>query len=276
MLAGLPSEDLPVSEGVRTEIRRVRVGESHVLVARLASGEVVAFGPSCPHQFTELDEATIWDGNLRCPRHSYLFDTRTGENVHPRREARVENLWKLRPGYLPCYEVREHDGWIWVSDEAKPPPDSYDPALEVRPENGGPGGAAAAAAGAGAAAAGAGAAGAGAGASASAGASVAAGPVAVAPAGPVEASLRFLNAEAGDAFDVRLPFLPRPGHAWSHQILGEILTVVGEHFEPGFSPCQVVRVAATGGGAATLTCTYGAEGGSPVDIRTFIVRVKPA
>ena len=114
----------------------MRVGECHVLVARLRSGEVVAFGPSCPHQFTELDDATIWDGNLRCPRHSYLFDTRTGENIHPRREAKVENLWKLRPGYLPCYEVREEDGWIWVSDETKPPPVSYDPSLEVRPSEG--------------------------------------------------------------------------------------------------------------------------------------------
>jgi nitrite reductase/ring-hydroxylating ferredoxin subunit len=250
MLAGLPSEELPVSEGLQTEIRRVRVGDGHVLVARLRSGEVVAFGPSCPHQFTELDEATIWDGNLRCPRHSYLFDTRTGENIHPRREAKVENLWKLRPGYLRCYEVREEDGWIWVSDEAKPPPVSYDPSLEVRPsEEADPdpvGGAA---------------------------------PVAVAPVGPsapVEASLRFLNAEAGAAFDVRLPFLPRAGHGWTYQILGEILTLVGEQFEPGFSPCQVVRVAAGGGGAATLTCTYAAEDGSPTDIRTFIVRVKPA
>jgi nitrite reductase/ring-hydroxylating ferredoxin subunit len=243
VLAGLPSEELPVSEGLETEIRRVRVGECHVLVARLRSGEVVAFGPSCPHQFTELDDATIWDGNLRCPRHSYLFDTRTGENIHPRREAKVENLWKLRPGYLQCYEVREEDGWIWVSDEAKPPPVSYDPSLEVRPPEG-------------------------------------AGPdltdVAVAPLGPVEASLRFLNAEAGAPFDVRLPFQPRPGHGWGYQILGEILTLVGEHFEPGFSPCQVVRVAAAGAGAATLTCTYAAEDGSPADVRTFIVRVKPA
>jgi hypothetical protein len=111
---------------------------------------------------------------------------------------------------------------------------------------------------------------------------VAVGPVSVGPVsvGPVEASLRFLNADAGAPFDVRLPFLPRPGHGWGYQILGEILTLVGEHFEPGFSPCQVVRLVAgggaAGGGAATLTCTYAAEDGSPADVRTFIVRVKPA
>src|SRR5580704_8676819 len=120
MLAGLPSSDLVAGDGL-------------VLVARLTTGEVVAFAPVCPHQFTELDEATIRAGELRCPRHGYTFDTRTGENLHPRRDTPVENLWKVRPGYLPCYQAVEADGWISVSDEPLAPPASFDPALEQRP-----------------------------------------------------------------------------------------------------------------------------------------------
>lgn len=244
MLARLRSEELPHGDGRDTQIRRVRVGESHVLVARLASGEVVAFGPSCPHQFTELDEATMLDGTLRCPRHGYLFDTRTGENIHPRRDATPENLWKLRPGYLRCFDVREADGWIWVSDEAKPPPPSYDPALELRPVGIDP--------------------------------AVAADAASVVPEPPLvlEQSVKFLNVVAGRVLDIRIPFLPRSGFTWRFDVMGELLRVLDEEFEPGYSPCQVLRVATEGAGAATLSCTYSNESGTPAEIRTFIVRVQ--
>ena len=133
MFRALPSEDLPAGEGPHTQIRRIRVGEGHILVARLNDGGVVAFAPRCPHQVTALDDATISDDRLRCPRHGYSYDTQSGENVHPRRDNRPEDLWKLRPGYLPCFEVAERDGWIWVETEPKPPPPGYDPALEEPP-----------------------------------------------------------------------------------------------------------------------------------------------
>ena len=238
MDAGLRSEELTGGDGRDTQIRRVRVGDSHVLVARLLSGEVVAFGPSCPHQFTELDEATIQDGNLRCPRHGYSFDPCTGENVHPRRDAAPENLWKLHPGYLECFAVREEDGWIWVSDEAKPPPASYDPALEQRPAR---------------------------------------------PETPeaeeeapvtLEQSLKFLNATSGTTLEVRLPFLPRTGFTWRFDVVGDLLQVLDEEFEPGYSPCLVLRVGALGVGAGTLSCTYARENGPVAEIHTFIVRIQ--
>src|SRR5918911_4575081 len=139
MFRALRSEELPAGEGVHTRIRRVPAGQGHILLARLNDGQVVAFAPRCPHQVTALDDATISNGRMRCPRHGYIYDTQTGENVHPTRDNRPEDLWKLRPGYLPCYEVAERDGWIWVSDQAKPPPEGYDPELEkprerVRPD----------------------------------------------------------------------------------------------------------------------------------------------
>jgi nitrite reductase/ring-hydroxylating ferredoxin subunit len=246
MLAGLPSEELIAGDGLTTQIRRVRVGDGHVLVTRLTTGEVVAFAPVCPHQFTELDEAAIRDGQLRCPRHGYQYDARTGENLHPRRDAPLENLWKLRPGYLPCYQVVEKDGWVSVSDEPLPPPASYDWALEQRPAREGD----------------------------DIGDPVAqeAAPVA-APASP-EQSMKFLTMVSGSSMEIRLPIVPRPGFAWQYDVVGQLLQVSDEQFESGYSPCQVIKLAADGVGAATLTCTYATEQGERAAVRTFIVRVQ--
>ncbi len=275
MLASLPSVDLTAGEGLETQIRRVRLGDGHVLVARLTTGEVVAFAPVCPHQFTELDEATIRDGQLRCPRHGYLYDTRGGENIHPGRETLPENRWKVRPGYLPCFEVWEQEGRIWVSDQTRSPPASYDPALEERPAGSGDpeaGPAAAAAAGTGTGTAtGAGAAGTGAG-----GAGTGEGAPVAGAGGAVEQSVKFLTVTSGSTFDIRLPGIPRPGFAWQFEILGQLLQVVDEQFESGFSPCHLVRVTAQGAGAATLTCFYADARGERAEVRTFIVRVQPA
>ena len=133
MFKALKSDELPAGEGAGTQIRRVRTDDGHVMVARLTDGRLVAFAPSCPHQVTPLDDATLHDGVMRCPRHGYQYDACTGVNVFPTRDAKPENLWKLKPKYLPVYDVEERDGWIWVSTDAKPPPDSWDPGLEERP-----------------------------------------------------------------------------------------------------------------------------------------------
>lgn len=240
MFRALRSDELPASEGISTEIRRVRTADGHVMLARLGDGRVVAFGPSCPHQATDLDDATIWDGNLRCPRHSYQYDAHSGRNVVPTRDTRPENLWKLRPGYLPCFDVAERDGWIWVSTEAKPPPESYDPALETAPER----------------------------------QPVAAGPVVSTAA--TEQSVKFVTVSSGATFEIRLPTTPREGFAWSFDLMGELLRVVNEQFEPGEMPCHCITVGAHGSGAATLTCTYAGPSGQRAEVRIYIVRVAPA
>lgn len=242
MLRALRSEELPAGEGVHTQIRRVRVREGHVLVARLDDGRVVAFAPRCPHQVTALDDATISDGRMRCPKHGYIYDTATGENVHPTRDNPPEDLWKLKPGYLPCFEVAERDGWIWLSTEPNPPPKSYDPAREeaqAQPE-------------------------------------VVTPMLQVAPAA-AEQSLKFLTVTSGSTFDVRLPTTPREGFAWRFDLVGGLLRVVEEQFEPGDVPCQLVRLEAEGTGAATLSCVYaGPDGTEQAEVRTYIVRVGPA
>jgi len=246
MFRALRSDELPPGEDTATQIRRVRMGEGHVMVARLADGRLVAFAPSCPHQVTPLDDATLRDGIMRCPRHGYQYDATTGANVFPTRDARPENLWKLKPKYLPCHEITERDGWIWVSEEPDPPPESWDPALEERPEgtpdaaNDGP----------------------------------AASPITVAPSTTVEQSMKFLTATSGEPLEIRVAATPVDGYEWRLEVVGDLLEIVENQFESGEMPCQRVRLATRGSGAATLTCTYASFiDGRTAAIRTYIVRV---
>ncbi len=241
MFRALRSEELQAGEGVHTQIRRVRMGEGHVLLARLNDGRVVAFAPRCPHQVTPLDDATISDGRMRCPKHGYVYDALSGENVLPARDNRPEDLWKLKPGYLPCFEVAERDGWVWLDPEPKPPPESYDPALQEAPTQ----------------------------------APAVSAPMAVAPSGADQA-LKFLTVTSGSTFDLRLPTTSRAGFAWRFDLMGELLTIDEEQFEPGDIPCHCIRLAAKGAGAATLSCVYAGAGGEQAEVRTYIVRVAPA
>ena len=135
MVRALPSEEVGVVGVVRA--RPVRVGGVDVLVGRLETGEVVAFGSTCPHQGTDLGDAALVDGCVRCPQHGYSYDAVTGESVEPGRRARAAGssgeLWRLKPGYLRVHPVEERDGWIWVGLEPLPAPPSYDPSAEEAP-----------------------------------------------------------------------------------------------------------------------------------------------
>ena len=229
------------------------MGDTYVLVARLGDGEVVAFDGTCPHQVTELDTATIVDGLVSCPRHRYLYDPRTGSNVVPAATAKRENLWKLQPGYLPCFAVEERDGWIWVDPLPKPAPEGYDPTLEERPlgrrrgddEPREPG------------------------------------PEVMIPGPPpldmpTERTLRVIDVAAESTFDLRLPIPPGERQAWRMEMVGRALTVVDEEYEPGDAPHQLVRLAAQGAGASTLCFTYAyPDRPLPAAVRTYIVRVVP-
>ena len=253
MFPTLASDDLPAGEGAETCIRRVRAGDTYVLVARLGDGDVVAFDATCPHQVTELDDATIVDGLVSCPRHRYLYDPRTGCNVVPAAGARPENLWKLRPGYLPCFPVEERDGLVWVDPRPKPPPDDYDPRLEERPPNRRPG--------------------------LRGDADEPAGPPVMIPGPPpldmpTERTLKVMDVAADSTFDLRLPVPPGERQAWRMEMVGRSLVVVDETYEPGEAPHQLVRLCAQAPGASTLCFTYAyPDRPLPAAVRTYIVRV---
>lgn len=244
----LRSDELPEGSATRPEIRRARAGESEVLLARLSGGEVVAFDTKCPHQATSLDDATVWDGSLRCPRHLYLYDPHTGENILPAREAAPETLWKLRPGYLPVYRVEERDGWIWVANAPEPAPAAYDPEKERRPsrppepepER--------------------------------------ASPAAFSPgcSTPFEHPPETVTTTTGQEFEVLLLTSLRPGHLWRGDVPEDLLEVVSQRFDSGPEPCHRVRLRACAAGEAAMRWSYGRPWDTePAEIRTFVVRVQP-
>ena len=121
----LPSGDLPPG----SPPRRVKVAGAGVMVARLAEGRVVAFSATCPHQRTDLGDATLCDGRVRCPLHLYEYDLETGENVVPTRDLDGDDLRKAAPGRLPVYRTEERHGWISVAEPpTEPPPAPAPPA----------------------------------------------------------------------------------------------------------------------------------------------------
>lgn len=246
LVRALPGDELIAESPGEPNIRRVTVDGVDVLLGRLSGGPVVAFSARCPHQQTNLEDATFFDGLVRCPLHVYLYDPTTGENVLPARDADPANLWKLRPRYMPVHAVEERDGWIWVDPVPRPPPASYDPLLE-QPPSGPPVPTAAEPAGA----------------------------AAPRAAGTVDHPAKTLRVAPGATFQLRLPTTPRPGFVWRVETGGPLLAVVEERFDFGDPPRHLVRVAARGEGRSTLRCLYARPWDTqPAEVRTYVVRVE--
>ena len=232
MVRTLPSTALTTSR-----IRAVDVAGTRLLLARLSTGEVVAFAATCPHQRTDLQDASVVDGGIQCPLHSYVYDGRTGENIVPARDADPATLWKLRPGYLPVHAAEERDGWIWVGPDPRPPPASYDAGLERPPAE-----------------------------NADAG-----------DGRPPRPPAEVVQVVAGTTFELRLPTTPRPGFVWRVDTGGPALAVVEERFQPGDPSHHLVRVAARRSGRATVRCLYARPWDrEPAEVRAYDVVVAPA
>jgi len=244
MHAVVRSDELGPATAADPGLVRVEVGGADVLVGRTEDGAVIAIAATCPHQGTPLDEATYFDGKLRCARHLYLYDPVTGENLIPARDARPESLWKLKPGYLAVHRAEERDGWVWVADQPEPPPPSYDPAMELRP--GTPG------------------------------AALAAPPVPAGPAGPDEPGdgPEVHRVRVGEALDLVIPFIPLPSHLWRLEGTGGLLSVEGERFEHDPTAAHRFCLRAVAPGQAELTAAYAMPwGGRPAEERSFTVIV---
>ena len=93
-------------------LRKVEVGETTLLLARLKSGEVAAALNVCPHEGEDLSGGRLYMDGIDCPRHHYVYDLRTGENRYPQ-EVFPDDL-ASRLAALPIYPAREKDGWIWA------------------------------------------------------------------------------------------------------------------------------------------------------------------
>ncbi|MGI9034123.1 MAG: Rieske 2Fe-2S domain-containing protein [Acidimicrobiales bacterium] len=226
--------DLPAGGEDGQGIRPVRIGGSTILLARLNDGQVVAFAATCPHQGTDLELAKLWDGKVRCARHNYLYDPHTGENLQPTLDHRPENLWKLRPGYLPTYPVVEQDGWIHVGP-LNPPPSAYDPALEHRPPDAQP-------------------------------------PPDDEPR-PDQPPVEEMWVEPGSTFELRLPMSPLPGYSWQVEVDGP-LVVTEESGVDANGPELRVRVSAGATGTGLVRCGYLAPwDAEPSELRHYQVHI---
>jgi nitrite reductase/ring-hydroxylating ferredoxin subunit/predicted secreted protein len=224
------------------------VGKQRLLVARLTSGSAVAFATRCPHQDTDLRDALMGDDTVRCPRHDYVYDARTGENVLPARDP-TSVLWEARPGYLPVYRVEERDGWVWVDPRPLPPPPAFDPALEEQPvgadvvediadgigdgfgEGIGDG------------------------------------------IGEGIGDGRVLRVGLGSTFEIRLPTNPLPGHTWEVRV-GRRLRVLEEGLLPADPPRWRVRLSARKEGEDEVQCAFRRPWDvEPSERRRYVVRV---
>ena len=240
------SEDLDVGA-----IVHARLGDREVLVARLSDGEAVAFSAHCPHQDTPLAEGTIWDDQVRCRQHQYLYDPRTGENLFPARTSRPQNLWKLKPRYLPTYAVEERDGWVWVADRPNPPPAAYDPSLEQPPLWAGP----------------------------PAEAAEADDQEEGAPKAPV-ARTKTVRVAVGAHFELRLPTNPLPGYEWTTEVGSGLVEVVEAGLTDIVSgsepPRWRVKLAARQAGEDEVRCSFRAPWDlEPSEIRRYVVVIVP-
>ncbi len=101
------------SEEVRApRFRRVTAGGRPVLVSRLPDGTPVAFDPICPHQKNPMDDGSLWEGEIDCPFHHYIYDPGTGANIFPANVFPAARAAELLG--IAVYEVKEEDGWVLV------------------------------------------------------------------------------------------------------------------------------------------------------------------
>lgn len=250
--AVLRSEDLPLGEGsggggsdrlrdqaLETTVTRpvfhtIEVGEEDVLLTRLASGEVVAFQATCPHQAVSLTHASVFDGSVRCPQHYYLYDPKTGRNILPTDDASPAALVRLQPGHLTTYPVHERDGWIHVGDAPNPPPPAR----------------AAPAAGA-----------------------VRAPSCRPADESAVEHPAQEVAATTGSDIALDLVTPVRPGHLWHVAVTGQAVALRGQVFQAPRT-CKVHLSAVSAGQATVRCAYGLPWSDQPREVRTFSVRVE--
>lgn len=73
-----------------------------IALFRLDDG-IYALDNVCSHEYSELSEGMVIDGQVYCPKHGSRFDVRSGE---------VRDLPATRP--VKTYEVKVEDGVVFV------------------------------------------------------------------------------------------------------------------------------------------------------------------
>ncbi|MBA2664825.1 MAG: Rieske 2Fe-2S domain-containing protein [Bradymonadaceae bacterium] len=82
--------------------KRVEVHGRGVLICKADEG-FFAVDEYCPHKYKSMAMGIVFDGQINCPWHGYVFDLETGRCKSGKRCAPVTT-----------YEVQVVDAYIWV------------------------------------------------------------------------------------------------------------------------------------------------------------------
>lgn len=217
-------------------IRKVNVAGHDLLLTRLNSGRAVAFATHCPHQGTPLDRAVLIGDQLRCAQHNYVYDPETGHNVRPSLQARSEALFRLKPGYLPTFAVREKEGWVWISDIPNPPPSGPPPRPMPPPSRYLP-------------------------------------VPSEAETSPVQNVLEPKEIQSGEIFELDLATKPQPGHLWRLESTSGIVALAAQVFDETLGVYRI-RLVAQKAGTEKIKLVFGKPwGGQSSNAVTLEIRV---
>jgi phenylpropionate dioxygenase-like ring-hydroxylating dioxygenase large terminal subunit len=92
--------------------------EVELVIARFASGSILAADVACPHKGARLSKGCIREGELMCPYHGWRFDAEGACQSIP--SLLEPNPEKQALSHLRTYAVQERYGLIWVKLEAGP------------------------------------------------------------------------------------------------------------------------------------------------------------
>ncbi len=96
-------------------MKAVSIRGCRVVVANLGDS-YCAFNATCPHEGELLDQGTLWEGVVTCPRHHYQYDALSGKNLYPSNiypsHARERYAAQLRS--LAIYDVRVVEDTIQI------------------------------------------------------------------------------------------------------------------------------------------------------------------
>ena len=79
-----------------------------ILVMRTGS-EIFSCGAICPHQGVSMEDGWVFDDEITCPEHSWVFSLRDGALTWPGAGPRI-----------PIYPVKINDGKVEVNIPAEP------------------------------------------------------------------------------------------------------------------------------------------------------------
>jgi phenylpropionate dioxygenase-like ring-hydroxylating dioxygenase large terminal subunit len=88
----------------------IMVLDQPIVLARLASGELLALEDRCPHRHAPLSSGCLTSSGIRCPYHGWSFSRDGALQEIPGMPATLE-LPSVR---AKSFAVQEHDGLIWL------------------------------------------------------------------------------------------------------------------------------------------------------------------